>query len=157
MTVSFAATRSEASEDDAVLEFPVQLSIASSQETAVQYATGSSTAVAGQDYEATSGTLTFPAGTTEQTIRVPIIDDDVVEEEETFTIILRNSNATIGIGEATGAIADNDLSVVSVAAGPGNSGQHRSRPDSSGRRRNGSVYADAGRQPDRAADQCRYA
>ena len=118
VTVSFAATRYEASEDDAVLEFPVQLSIESLQEVTVDYATASGTAKAGQDYEATSGTLTFPAGTTEQTIRVPIIDDEVVEEEETFTITLRNSNATIADGEATGAIADNDLPVVSVAADP---------------------------------------
>ena len=117
VTVSFAATRSEASEDDAMLEFPVQLSIESLQEVMVDYATASGTARAGEDYQVRRGTLTFPAGTTEQTIRVPIIDDEVVEEEETFTITLRNSNATIESGEATGAIADNDiLAEVSIAA-----------------------------------------
>ena len=119
MTVSFTATRYEASEDDAVLRLAVQLSTESRQEVTVQYATVSGTATVGRDYEARKGTLTFPAGTTRRTIHVPIIDDDVVEEEETFTVRLRNSNATIGEGRATGVIADNDiLAVVSIAADP---------------------------------------
>ena len=115
MTVSFTATRSEASEDDAALEFPVRLSAASSQGVTVGYETVSGTATAGEDYKATIGTLTFPAGTTEQTIHVPIIDDKVVEEEETFTIRFSEaSNAKIGIVKATGVIADDDLPVVIV-------------------------------------------
>ena len=119
VTVSFAATRYEGSEDDAALRFAVQLSTASSQEVTVKYATASGTATAGRDYEARSGTLTFPTGMTERTIRVPIIDDDVVEEEETFTVLLRNSNAAIGEGRATGVIADNDLpEEISVTADP---------------------------------------
>ena len=91
--MSFTRTRYEASEDDEAVQFRVRLSKAASQDAVVEYATSSGTAMAGEDYEGTVGTLTFPAGTTEQTIRVPIIDDDVVEEEETFTITLRNSNA----------------------------------------------------------------
>ena len=110
MTVSFVATRYEASEDDEALEFIVTLSEASSQEVTADYATVSGTATAGEDYKATIGTLSFPAGTTEQTVRVPIIDDDVVEEEETFMIRLSEaSNATIGIVKATGVIIDDDL------------------------------------------------
>ena len=117
--VSFAATRYEASEDDEVLRFAVQLSTESRQEVTVEYATASGTATAGDDYNATHGTLTFPASTTSRTIRVPIIDDDVVEEEETFRVLLRNSNATIGAGKATGVIADNDiLAEVNIAADP---------------------------------------
>ena len=117
VTVSFAATRYEASEGDGVLDFAVRLSTATLQEVTVDYATVSGTASAGQDYEARTGTLTFPAGTTVRTIRVPIVDDDVVEQEETFTVTLINSNATIGVGAATGVIADNDLRVVvSIAA-----------------------------------------
>ena len=119
VTVSFTAARYEGAEDDAVLRFAVQLSTESRQEVTVQYATASGTATVGRDYEARRGTLTFPAGTTRQTIRVPIIDDDVVEEEETFTVRLRNSNATIGESRATGVIADNDiLAVVNIAADP---------------------------------------
>ena len=118
VTVSFTRTRYAASEDDEAVTFIVRLSAAVSQDAVVEYATSSGTARAGQDYEATTGTLTFPAGTTRLAILVPIIDDDVVEEEETFTISLRNSNATIESGKATGAIADNDLPLISVQAEP---------------------------------------
>ena len=113
-TVSFTRTRYKASEDDEVLEFSVQLSREVGQETIVTYSTQTGTAKAGEDYEATGGNLTLPAGTTRRTIRVPIIDDDVVEEEETFTVRLIESNATIGVGEATGVITDNDLPLISV-------------------------------------------
>ena len=65
VTVSFAATRYEASEDNAALRFAVQLSTASRQEVTVQYATASGTAKAGRDYQVRRGTLTFPAGTTD--------------------------------------------------------------------------------------------
>ena len=116
--MSFTRTRYAASEDDEAVTFIVRLSAAVSQDAVVEYATSSGTARAGQDYEATTGTLTFPAGTTRLAILVPIIDDNVVEEEETFTISLRNSNATIGEGKATGAIADNDLPLISVKAEP---------------------------------------
>ena len=118
VTVSFTRTRYAASEEDEAVTFIVRLSAAVSQDAVVEYATSSGTARAGQDYEATTGTLTFPAGTTRLAILVPIIDDNVVEEEETFTISLRNSNATIESGKATGAIADNDLPLISVQAEP---------------------------------------
>ena len=118
VTLSFTRTRYEASEDDEAVTFIVQLSTTASQDAVVEYATSSGTARAGQDYEATTGTLTFPAGTTRRAILVPIIDDNVVEEEETFTVRLRNSNATIETDEATGVIADNDLPLISVKADP---------------------------------------
>ena len=118
VTVSFTKTRYVASEDDEAVVFVVQLSEAAGQDAVVEYATSSGTARGGEDYEATSGTLTFPAGTTRLGISVPIIDDNVVEQEETFTISLRNSNATIVQGEATGAITDNDLPLISVTAEP---------------------------------------
>ena len=118
VTVSFAATRYEASEDDTALMFAVQLSTASSQEVTVDYATASGTARAGDDYEVTVGTLTFPAGTTEQTIRVRLIDDKLVEEEESFTIRLRQANATIGQGRATAVIIDNDAPETEQATEP---------------------------------------
>ena len=114
VTVSFTRERYEASEDDEAVEFRVRLSKVVSQEAVVDYVTVTGTAMGGKDYEGTVGTLTFPAGSRGRIIRVPIIDDKLVEEEETFTLRLRNSNATIGVGEATGVITDNDLQVVSV-------------------------------------------
>ena len=97
----------------------MRLSVASSDTVTAEYATGTGTATADEDYEVTTGTLTFPALETAQTIRVPIIDDDLDEATETFTVMLLNaSNSTIADGEATGTIADNDLPVVGVTADP---------------------------------------
>ena len=107
----------EASEGDGEMAFAVRLSVPSSRTVTVEYATADGTATAGTDYEETTGMLTFSAETTAQTIRVPIIDDDLDEATETFTVALSNaSNATIEDGEAIGVITDNDLPVVSVTA-----------------------------------------
>ncbi len=115
--VSFDQSRSEASEGDEAVGFTVLLSAASDREVTVEYATSAGTATAGADYEDTTGTLRFPAGTTELSLQVPVLDDDVDEAQETFTIVLRDpSNATIDAGEATGVIADDDLPVVTLAA-----------------------------------------
>ena len=56
----------------------------------VDYSTSDVTAVAGKDYTATSGTLTFAAGETTKTIQVPILQDAITEPDETFTVSLRN-------------------------------------------------------------------
>ena len=118
-TPELAVTDGAAAEGDQVLEFTVRLNVASSQTVTVEYATADGTATADEDYEATTGTLTFPALVTTQTIRVPIIDDALDEAVEAFTVALGNaSNATIEDGEADGVIADNDLPVVSVTADP---------------------------------------
>ncbi len=50
---------------------------------AVDYATGDGTAKAGADYVAKSGTVRFAAGETSQTFTVPILDDGLVEDDET--------------------------------------------------------------------------
>ena len=108
-----------ATEGDGEMAFQVRLNVASSQTVTVDWTTGDGTATAETDYEAATGTLTFSALKTEQTIRVPIIDDDLDEAAETFTVALSNaSNAMVRDGEATGVIADNDLPVVGVAANP---------------------------------------
>ena len=91
------------------MTFTVSMSVPSSREVTVNYATADATATVGEDYEARSGTLTFAAGTTSQTVTVPIKQDALDEEDETFTITLSGvSNATIDDNEATGTIADDD-------------------------------------------------
>jgi hypothetical protein len=107
--------------------FTVTLAPASSQPVTVDYATADGTAVAPADYTATSGTLTFTPGETEQTISVPIVADDVDELDETFFVHLSNaSGATILLGTAVGTIIDDDglptLSINDVSLTEGNSG-----------------------------------
>ena len=93
---------------DTAVAFAVTLSRAASGAVTVDYATADGTATAGEDYTATSGTLTFAAAETSKTVTVPIHDDAHDEGQETFTLTLANaSGAAILDGEATGTI-DND-------------------------------------------------
>ena len=95
--------------EGATLDFVVTLSRARSGETSVDYATSDGTAVAGSDYTETSGTLTFAAGTTSQTVKVTVLDDSHDEGSETLTFTLSNPvGAALGDGEATGTIRNTD-------------------------------------------------
>ena len=94
---------------DATLDFAVTLDRSSTGTVTVEYATSDGTATAGDDYTATSGTLTFAPGDREKTIAVPVLDDANDEGEETMTLRLSNaSGANIVDGEATGTITNSD-------------------------------------------------
>ncbi len=68
----------------------------------VDYTTSAGTALAGSDFTATSGTLNFTgtAGQTRQ-ITIPILNDNLVEPAENFTVVL--SNITGGLATITDA------------------------------------------------------
>ncbi|WP_420635722.1 Calx-beta domain-containing protein [Candidatus Palauibacter sp.] len=98
-----------AEEEDSTLDFVVTLDPAASDTVTVDYATSDGTATAGEDYTATSGTLTFQAGDTTKTISVSIADDAEDDGGETFTLTLSNaSGADLGDAEATGTIRDTE-------------------------------------------------
>jgi hypothetical protein len=89
--------------------FTVSLDSGSSSTITVNYSTANGTAVAGTNYTAASGTVTFPPGVTSQTILVPTLDDGVANGTTTFTVNLSNPvGATISRGQATGTIIDGD-------------------------------------------------
>jgi len=89
--------------------FTVSLSSAFAFPVAVNYATADGTAVAGTNYTATSGTLTFSAGVTSETIRVPILDSGSQTAPLTFTVNLSNPlAATISSGQGVGTILPSD-------------------------------------------------
>lgn len=100
--------------------FVVTLDKAPTGTVTVHYTTSDGTAVAGSDYAATSGVLTFAPGVTMQLLHVDVIGDTVSEPAETFTVTLSDPNgATIADGVATGTITDDDA----VSGQPGlNSG-----------------------------------
>ena len=79
--------------DDA-LDFVVKLDRTPSRdwEVTVDYRTQDGTATAGSDYTSTSGTLTFAPGEDEKTVSVPIVDDAVEDNGETFTLVLSNAS-----------------------------------------------------------------
>jgi ribosomal protein L35AE/L33A len=107
--------------------FTVSLSAVSGQTVTVQYATADGTAVAGTDYQATGGTLTFNAGETTKPVTVLVNGDNVNELNETFVVNLTNpGNATIADNQGVGTIVNDDaqptISINDVSQAEGNSG-----------------------------------
>jgi glucose/arabinose dehydrogenase len=89
--------------------FSVSLSAAVAQTVTVQYATADSTATAGIDYTAVTGTVIFAPGTATRLVSVPVLADLLDEDDEFFTLNLSNpTNATIADGQGVGTITDND-------------------------------------------------
>jgi hypothetical protein len=85
----------------------VGLDTASLLPVTVNYATSNATAIAGSDYTASTGTITFNPGVTTQTIAVPILNDSVNEPNETFNVTLSTpTNAAIADSQATITITD---------------------------------------------------
>jgi uncharacterized repeat protein (TIGR01451 family) len=96
--------------------FVVTLVPASTNTVAVNYALSNVTAVAGQDFFGTAGTLTFPPGTTALTVPVAVIGDQIPEPNETFLFTLSAAtNAAIATPSVTGTILNDDGPVLSVA------------------------------------------
>ena len=92
----------------------------SRREIGVIHYTQSGSAEPGEDYTGTAGFLTIPPLATSFTISIPLLDDALVEEEESFTLKLNfpiNVRLQDGQGtlSATGTITDNEPTV-SVSA-----------------------------------------
>lgn len=118
-TVSIASPAAVTETDgNSVLNFVVSLSGASGQTVTVQYTTLPGSALAGSDYTAASGTLTFAPGETSKTIPITIVGDTLDEPTETFQVqISAPTLATLGTDLATGTINDNDpLPALSVTS-----------------------------------------
>jgi hypothetical protein len=87
----------------------VLLAPAAKKSVSVAYSTSDGTAKASSDYQTTSGTLTFLAGTTTRTFTVPIVDDAVHEGTEQLDVTLGTvSGATTQRKKAAVTIVDDD-------------------------------------------------
>lgn len=92
------------------LLFQVGLSAVNGQQVTVNYSTSDGRAIAGSDYTATSGTLTFLPGTTVLNVAVPILGDTVIEPDETFFLNISNATGgtTIAKAQGTATIINDD-------------------------------------------------
>lgn len=91
------------------LRFTVRLSAASTSNVTVSLATRNGTAIAGSDYIAASGSLTFAPGQTARTFDVTLNGDRTREPSETFQVVLSNAvGAPIADASATGTISNDD-------------------------------------------------
>lgn len=123
------ATLTEGDSGTTNLTFTVRLSQMNRRaSTTVNFTTVDGSAIAGTDYVAKSGTVTFGLKDVSETITIPVIGDLTTESNKTFTVQLSNPvNATLGDSVAVGTIVDNDsaptLSVSGTSVNEGNSGQ----------------------------------
>jgi hypothetical protein len=96
---------SEGDQLSPVANLEVTLSAASGQDVTVTYATADGTATAPSDYQSLDGLLYIPAGATTGKIGIPLSADYVMEEHETFSVVL---------GVVTGATLLDDTAVVTI-------------------------------------------
>lgn len=120
-TIQFSGATASVNEGQASIVLMLSRTGGSAGSVAVSYATSNGTAVAGSDYTASSGTVTWDDGVAaSQTITIPILNDSVVESAESFTVTLSNVQGGASLGAAASAtvtINDED-----APAPPGNSG-----------------------------------
>jgi hypothetical protein len=100
-------------ENGGSLVVTVTLSASSSNVVTVHYSSSDSTATAGLDYTAVSGTLTFSPGEISKTITMAILDDALLEFNELFHVELSNStNASIQDYQSLITVLDNEVAPV---------------------------------------------
>ena len=110
--LSFSQDEVSVDEDAGEVTLTVTREGDTSAEVGASFATSNGTA-RGADFAAASGTITFAAGVTEQTITIGINEDTNAEADETFTVALSNPSGGAVVGEAaTVRIIDNDRPVI---------------------------------------------
>ena len=82
--------------------FTVELSEPSASPVTVDFSTRNNSAVAGSDYVAASGTLTFAPGEVTKPITVQVIGDTIAEPIEVFFVDLTNATGGASIGDPEG-------------------------------------------------------
>ena len=93
--------------------FHLTLTAPATEDVLIGYETVDGTGQAGQDYEATMGTLTIPAGEVEAMIAVPILADKMVEMNRFFYLNLSAPvNTHFRTSQANGKIWRSDIEFV---------------------------------------------
>ena len=106
-----AKTRIEVPEAAISANIEVRRVGSTAKKARVNFSTADGTAIAGRDYTTTSGTLDFAAGETSQAITVPILNDSIIEANESFTVSLTAHNGELSVtapGVAEVTIVDDD-------------------------------------------------
>jgi len=112
-TIQFSSATFSVNENAGTATITVTRGGSSSGAVSANYSVANGTATAGQDYVATSGTISFAAGETSKTFNVSIVDDSALEGNETINLSLSNpaGGATLGSpNTAVLTIIDNESS-----------------------------------------------
>ena len=106
--------------------FEFTLDRAASHEIWVGYRTENGTAIAGQDYQGVVGSpvISFAPGETRKRKCITILDDDVEDSGDTFSMVLVNPHgAILGRARGTGTIYNHEPTSLSALAAEGASGE----------------------------------
>ncbi|MCG7918973.1 MAG: hypothetical protein N0E37_14585, partial [Candidatus Thiodiazotropha taylori] len=101
--IGFTITSLTVNESSVNASFTIDRSVVLTGTVSVDLSVGTSTAVAGTDFNVTTGTLQFASGETQKTINVEIIDNTVVDGDRTITFVLGNASGTATIDSNSGS------------------------------------------------------
>ena len=110
--IAFDAPSYTVSEDGTEATITLERTGGSDGEVSVDLGVSNGTATDIADYANVSQTVTFAPGEVLKTITIPVVDDTLVEGDETVNLSLSNATggATLGVtSAATLTITDNDL------------------------------------------------
>jgi hypothetical protein len=113
-TLQFSKAKYKVNENDGSVEITVERVDGSDGAISVEYKISGGTATAGEDYVKTKGTLDWGDGDADdKTITVTILDDTIVEDNETFKLRLKKATGGASIGDPGKVIiVDDDLQQV---------------------------------------------
>ena len=115
-TIGFKDAQLSVSESGDAAQIVLVLNKAWDTPVSVRVVTEDGSATAGADYTALDREVTFAAGSTQASVTLSILDDDVDEENETVTVRLQiPQNGILGQSTTTVTIGDNDSSAAGDA------------------------------------------
>jgi len=117
--ITFSQPEYIASESGGSIAITVQRLASSTGDVSAEYTTNDGSAINDEDYSSIAGTLIWLNGDqTNKTINVPIIDNNLIEATESFTVSLSGltGNALFGEEIATVNITDDDLPLLNLTA-----------------------------------------
>ncbi len=100
----------EGKEDAKNLVFKLGLSKPAKQKVLLIFSTEDGSALAGSDYEAKRGSMVLQPGTTDTTVSVKLLDDDLAEGDETFELLVTTDLdlATVKVRRGSATILDDE-------------------------------------------------
>jgi len=110
--VAFASSVYQVSESQPTAILTVTRTGSAASPFSVDYTTSDGTATAEQDYKAQNGTLDFASGETNKTLVLSILNDTLIEGDETVIVTLSNPTGGVALGNqssATLVIIDDDV------------------------------------------------
>ena len=109
--IRFSQAAYRVNEQDRMATITVERVLSAQRDVSVSYTTIQGSAQAKSDYVPVSGTLVFSTNVTVQTFAIPLVNDNIVEDDKTFTLLLGDPQGGISLSNpfsATVTIVNDD-------------------------------------------------